>query len=358
MSSLAEATISLSALQHNFSIVKEAAPTSKIMAVIKADAYGHGAVKCAYALDAADAFAVARIEEAIELRQNGIQKNIIILSGIHSTEDLVLCEKHNFQAVIHGEETLKMAVNINKPLAIWLKFDTGMHRLGFDCTQKSYAAIQDALQQAKHLHVVGILSHLASAEQPDAGQNTLQKHSFNDAQAHFPSAQTSLCNSAGILWHPSAHYHWVRPGIMLYGANPGNISDHHTQQLISVMSLQAKVIHVNDIKAGESVGYNGMWTAPQASKIATISIGYADGYPRHAKQGTPVEINGQLFPLVGRVSMDLITVDISHSTVKTGDVASLWGRQIKAETIASYANTISYDLFTGITQRVTRRYIP
>ncbi len=354
MNSLAWADISLTALKSNLAIAKQAAPNAKIMAVIKADAYGHGAVNAAQALSASDAFAVARIEEGIQLRNHGINHVIIVLSGANTRDDFETCHQQQLQAVIHSTQSLDIALHHpGNPLKIWLKIDTGMHRLGLN--GDDFLQALKAIQSSKHLELMGVMSHLANAELLDNPANDQQQRLFDRLSTGLTTR--SLANSAGLLFHPATHHEWVRPGIMLYGSNPAEEENAFTRQLKPVMTLKSRVIHLKTIAQGERVGYNGIWQADKESRIATIAIGYADGYPRHASNGTPVLINGKTYPLAGRVSMDLITVDVSSGGVNVGDEVTLWGEGLSANQIAKHANTISYELFTGITNRVKKIYI-
>ena len=348
--SLTTATISLPALRNNLAVARRAAPASNIMAVIKADAYGHGLCPVADALMAhSDALAVARIEEAITLREHGIDLPLVILSGIHNTEALAACRQFRLQPVIHRLSMLKALARLPAAVPYWLKVDTGMHRLGL---------AMDELAQLATLPpgCIGIMSHMADAELPDHPGNRQQAQQFLQMCSRWPQLAKSLANSATLLLHPALQHQWVRPGIMLYGANPGSINTPATDQLQAAMRLQSTVIATRPVTAGERVGYNGLWQASRDSRIATVAIGYADGYPRHAPAGTPVWINGRQYPLAGRVSMDLITVDVTDGAVREGDSVELWGEHIAATTVAGMAGTISYALFTGVTQRVPRIY--
>lgn len=344
------ATISLAAIKHNLSVVRRYAPNSRIFAILKANAYGHGLVPVARALDQADAFAVARIDEGVELRQH-TGKDIIVLSGCSGAINLQLCAQNRLQPVIHNLGDWQLLKQYLPELAYWLKVDTGMHRLGLSAQEfQTILASDDQL-------CLGVISHLSDAEQLDCDQTAKQIQQFEQLLQSASTLPASLANSAGILYHPNAHFDWVRPGIMMYGLSPKNDDSETATQLQAAMSLQAKVVAIHEIAAGESVGYNGRWQAAKNSRIATIAIGYADGYPRHAKDGTPVWINGKTYPLAGKVSMDLITVDVTGGAVSVGDVAELWGQNLSANTVAEWADTISYQLLTGVSQRVARHYL-
>lgn len=353
MSTRAWVDISLPAARHNLRIARMAAPASQVMAVIKANGYGHGATHMADALHDSDAFAVARVSEGIELRHHGVSKPIVILSGSHDREDLAACAEYHLQPVLHSLESCQLLKPIPLSQGVWLKVDTGMHRLGM--TPAEFAQSIDFLRHISQ-PITGVMSHLASSEQPGNPSNQIQLDLFQRACQPMAINTRSLANSGGILLHPQTHLEWVRPGIMLYGSNPGTVETALSRQLQPVMTLKSRVIMLKTLKPGESTGYNGIWTASRQSTIATVAIGYADGYPRHAPNGTPVLINGQYWPLAGRVSMDLITVDVTGSNVKAGDEVTLWGEGLAANLVAGHAQTISYDLFTGVTERVKRIY--
>lgn len=347
--SLVTATIRTEALRHNLAIARQAAPHSRIMAVIKANAYGHGAVEVASALSAADAFAVARLEEALQLRESGISQPIVVLSEMLDAEKIEACAQHSLQAVIHdtaGVETVVAASDITA-ITIWLKVDTGMHRLGIppgDCDR-----VYGQLTACPHVNEVGVMTHFSSADEKETAATESQINRFAEATSTLGATQKSLANSAAVLAWKHSHADWVRPGIMLYGADPLPRATDLSSQLHPVMQLQSRVIAVHEIDAGESVGYNGIWKSVRRSRIGTVACGYADGYPRHARNGTPVLVDGETVPLVGRVSMDMITVDLTgHPNAGVGSVVLLWGEELPAERVAEGAATIPYQLFTAV----------
>jgi alanine racemase len=347
--SLVTATIRTEALRHNLAIARKAAPNSNIMAVIKANAYGHGAVEAAKALAQANAFAVARIEEALSLRQADIDKPIVILSELLDTERVEACAEHGFQPVVHdtaGVEAILAAPGLHQ-MVVWLKVDTGMHRLGIspdDCDQ-----VYGQLSACPHVSEVRLMTHFSSADEDEDTATEDQMERFSQATANLSGIGRSLANSAAILSHKQSHAEWVRPGIMLYGADPLPTANDLSSQLRPVMQLQSRVIAVREIEAGEGVGYNETWRSDRRSRIGTIAFGYADGYPRHARNGTPVVVDGKTVPLVGRVSMDMITVDLTdHPDTRVGSVVLLWGDGLPAERVAEYADTIPYQLFTSV----------
>lgn len=353
MSQLAWAEISLDAIRHNFQYLAKQAAPGKLMAVIKADAYGHGSQAIAEALSAqCEMFAVARIKEAIALKDAGIQHDITVLSGCITTEHFTLCAQHKLIPCVYNLTGLAAAKAVNKPLNIWLKVDTGMHRLGLDNNELKIA-LNNPHEQ---LTVFGIMSHLACADTPSVQKNKSQHEEFNKLFKQYGLKNSSINNSASLLEKNNTKHNWHRAGIALYGINPKG--KEKLTDLKPAMQLKSRVIHIQKINKGETVGYGETWQAKKESTIATIAIGYADGYPRHAKNGTPVMINQQHFPLAGRVSMDLITVDISDakSEVKIGEEVTLWGEGLPCEIIAEHCQSIAYELLSQVNKRVVRAY--
>jgi alanine racemase len=347
------ALISRSAQVHNLNLVKSLAPQSRVLAMIKADAYGHGLPGTAKALaDSADAFGVARLEEALLLRAALPDSRIVLMSEIANAACLSQCAEHKFDICLHDAAGIEQLLQLElpRPLNIWLKLDTGMHRLGVSDDQ--IAAWIQRLQSHQNCRQLITLSHFACADSDEA--MTRQQISTFDTLVNDQLCEQSLANSAAIMHYPDCHRDWVRPGIMLYGANPMGGNSH--PQLRPVMQLLAPVLSVRDIKAGESVGYGARWHARHDSRIATIGIGYGDGYSRHAPNGTPVFLAGAHCPLVGTVSMDMITIDISEhphrDTITPGTQAELWGPNNPVECVATHGDTISYTLLTGVSPRV------
>lgn len=348
----ARAFVNLPALKHNLSYVQSCAPNSKVLAVIKANGYGHGIVRVAHQLSRADAFGVASIDEAMLLRQKGFLHRILLLEGLFSEAEIPVVIQNRLDLVIHSEYQLDWLLGrkINGLMNVWVKIDTGMHRLGFDCQQLS--AIIAKLERSTNDFNIHIMSHFASADEEaeTAKQFTQQQLDQFQTITQSYSYSKSLANSAGLLCYPESHYNWVRPGICLYGA--GQLTAEN--KLKAVMQLESKIIAIKTIQVGEYVGYGNSWQAQRKSLIGVIAIGYGDGYPRHAKTGTPVLINGQRAPLIGRVSMDMITVDLTDyiDIPELGDKAILWGDLLSVDEVASHADTIGYELLCGITQRV------
>ena len=356
MTRATRAVIDLAALKHNLQISRQVAPHSKHMAIIKAHAYGHGMVRIAQALDEADAFGVAIIEEAIPLREAGISKPILLLEGINAEPDLTLVRAYSLDCVIHHESQLKLLESTTgDPINVWLKIDTGMHRLGFKPEQAM--AVYERLQNCEVVkQVVAVMTHLANADDLADDFTRQQIQLFNESVTSC-GATRSIANSAGILAWPASHCDWVRPGIMLYGVNPFVAGTQTSYELRPVMTLQSELIAVNRFKKGDQVGYGGTWTCPEDMSVGVVAIGYGDGYPRHAPSGTPVLVNGRRVQLIGRVSMDMVTVDLRQQVAaKPGDPVILWGPGLPVEEVAECAGTIAYELLCSVTNRVQFEY--
>lgn len=353
----ATATIDLPALVHNFFAIKKIAPSSKILAVLKANAYGHGLERIAKALPQADAFGVARIDEALALRAGGVVKPLVLLEGFFTGDDLAVLAVNNLQTIVHHEEQLRAIehAKLDRPLKVWLKVDTGMHRLGIYPEQ--FDVFYQRLKLSPNVqNDIVIMSHLGCADDRSNGSTEQQLALFDSLSSSFPN-EKSMANSAGILAWPKSHYQWIRPGLMLYGISPLVNSDPIVSPVLPVMTLQASLIAIKQINANEKVGYGGNWQSTHKTTIGVIAIGYGDGYPRHAPNGTPVLLNGRRVPMVGRVSMDMITVDLGPKpTDKVGDVATLWGKDLAVTEIADYATTIPYELLCNISRRVQTQY--
>ena len=346
--------LDLSALRHNVRRVREYAPESKLMAVIKANAYGHGMIRVAKHLqEETDAFAVARIDEAINLRKAKVKGRILVLQGFSHADELSVFQDYQLEVVIHSvaQVAILESLNLQNTLTVWLKIDTGMNRLGIPPNQ--FALILSRLEQCSSVHVpIRFMTHFANADDVQDEKTLQQLQLFNNTINHY-SGEKSSANSAGLIAWPAARQDWVRPGLMLYGASPLLAKTAIQLDLLPVMNLYSRIITIKQVKTGQAVGYGGSWVAKQDSLIGIVSIGYGDGYPRYAKQGTPVLINNKRVPLIGRVSMDMITVDLTGSVdVKPGDKVKLWGDGLPVEEIAAWADTIPYTLLCGITQRV------
>ena len=347
-------TIDHAALRQNLERVRQAAPNSAIWAVIKADAYGHGMERVAATLRDVDGFAVARLDEALRLRADNITKPILILEGVHTADELRVASEAQLQIVLHHASQLEIfsVVDLATPISVWLKLDTGMHRLGFSVDE--FEPIRLQLQQIPGVGEIAMMTHLANADDRSDPATEEQLALFNKI-ATGSGGLLSSANSAGLLGFPASHHDWVRPGIMLYGASPFSGTTGLQQGLKPVMTLRSSLISVKQLQKGDRIGYSGTYTCPETMPIGVVGIGYGDGYPRHAKAGTPVLVNGQRLPLIGRVSMDMITVDLRQQPhAQVGDSVILWGDGLPAEQIAELSNTIAYQLFCGITNRVRR----
>ena len=353
MTLAAYAVLDLDAVGHNLSKVRDIAPNAKIMAVIKANGYGHGLLHMAAALQQVDAFAVARVDEGIRLRKAGFNNRITVLEGFTGVEELKELLHYQLDTVVHSSPQLGIleAGKEQGQISVWLKLDTGMNRLGFKAKEFS-SAYQRLSQCALVKQPISLMTHFASADDVSDDQTLKQINLFNETVAGF-SGERSLANSAGILgWEPSLS-DWVRPGVMLYGISPFPDSTANQLGLKPVMALHSRLIAVKQIETGDTVGYSGSWICQKPTTLGVAAIGYGDGYPRHAKAGTPVLVNGQRVPLIGRVSMDMITVDLENQPdAKPGDPVTLWGEGLPVEEIAHWADTIPYTLVCGVTQRV------
>lgn len=351
-----QAIINLSAVKNNYNQIANLAPHSQTIAVIKANAYGHGAIELAKSLHSlVPAFAVAFVDEAIALRMAGITLPILILEGPLNKEDFELAKQYNFWLMLHNTKQVSWLTQFRPTYKekLWLKIDTGMNRLGF--TPEYAQNVIDNLTNVQKENLV-ICSHFSNADDIDNPKTQVQIACLKVIAKKY-SCQFSLANSAGIINWPQSHANFNRLGIALYGANP-TTNKSMPIKLTPVMTLQSTVIALRKVKLGESVGYGETWQAKQDAVIATIAIGYADGYPRNAQAGTPVFINNQLAPLAGCVSMDMITVDVTNvANVDLGDVVELWGENLNIEIVAKHMNTINYELLTRVSERVPKIYI-
>jgi alanine racemase len=347
------ATIHLSALRENLRRVRELAPGARVMAVVKADGYGHGLERVARALEGADAFGVAGIADGQRLRAAGVSQRIVVLSGLDEPGDLAEMRRLRLDSVVHNDAQIEAlaADRDPRPLRVWLKLDTGMHRLGFapERAREVFARLR-ALPSVDR--DIALMTHFANSDVFDDALTTHQIERFERSVSGL-DGERSLSNSAGILGWPEAQGQWVRAGGALYGISvvAGKIGADFGFR--PAMTLATKLIAVNRVRKGERIGYAATWEAPEDMNVGVAAIGYGDGYPRHAGAGAPVLVNGARANLVGRVSMDLITLDLrGHAHAKVGDPVVLWGRGLPVEEIAQHADTIGYDLTCGITRRV------
>ncbi|MFT2090711.1 alanine racemase [Paraglaciecola sp. 2405UD69-4] len=358
MSRPAKIYVDLDALKANYKLAQTLAPNSSTIAVVKADAYGHGSVEISKALQSSvEMFAVSCLEEALTLRQAGIEKPILLLEGCFSADEIPIASEHNCQIVIHNQEQIEALENaaIHRPMPVWLKIDTGMHRLGF--APEALQRVYSQLQRCQQVSNIVLMSHFSHADDLASTSAQRQINMFEQCldTIHTKDIPISLANSAAILARPNSHGDWNRAGIMLYGLSPFLEPQKYADKLQAVMSFESSIIAVRWINAGESVGYGDTWTAKRRSLIATIAVGYGDGYPRTAKSGTPVLVNHQRVCLVGRVSMDLISVDVTDlKEAKVGDHVELWGKNLSANEVAKWAGTIGYELVTRMPKRAQR----
>lgn len=363
MNYTAIATINLDHLRHNLKCIQAKLPNKKILAMIKSNAYGHGLVEIARTLNV-DALGVATIGEALQLRAAGIDKKIVVMRGFMTQEELTLFLRDPaLIACCHDQQQLmlleKHVFLASDRLHIWLKLDTGMHRLGFDCH-----AFSEIYARFMRLSVIQkpfvICSHLADADNIVSDFTRAQLALF-EKSTRESSFEKSILNSAGIVAYPDYAHEWIRPGLMLYGISPFAVNDPRNNLMKDfrpVMTFSSKLIAIKHIKKGDKVGYSCRFTAPHDMKIGIVGMGYGDSYPRQSKNGTPVLIRGQRCPIVGRVSMDMITVDISHvDHAAIEDTVILWSEDLLVSEIAQRANTISHELLCHLTGRVFSVYL-
>lgn len=363
MSRAARAVIDLDALRHNLQRARAVNSEARQFPVIKADAYGHGLLPVAQALAKhADGFAVASIDEALLLREAGIDQPILLLEGFFDADELANIQQSRLDIVVHHAqqldalERLSTQQDISTAINVWLKVDTGMHRLGF-AVEEVPAAWQrlcacEAVNQPPRL-----MTHLACADDFHNAATQQQIELFNSVLPEV-NTERSIANSAGILGWMASHADIDRPGIMLYGVSPFLDETGAARRLRPVMTLCSELIAVKHCRAGDTVGYGASWLCPEDMPVGVVAMGYGDGYPRHASAGTPVLVNGVEVPLIGRVSMDMICVDLrGQPDARVGDAVVLWGEGLPAETVANAAGTIAYELFCGVTARVPREYL-
>lgn len=353
MSRPGKVVIHLAAFRHNLSLVKELAPGRRVMAVVKADAYGHGLVRAAGALKNADSFGVACLEEAEQLRAAGLDHPVVLLEGPFAANELVRVAALGLEIVVHHEEQLRMLELARLPaqVKVWLKVDTGMHRLGFapEDLPGVWQRLQDCAGVAPD---VVLISHMANASNRDSALVRQQLASF-DAVAGSLVAPCSMANSAGILQWPDSHYDYVRPGLMLYGVSPMDDTVAADHGLRPVMSLESRLISVKNLKRGDAVGYGATWSCPEDMPVGIVAAGYGDGFPRHAGSGTPVIVDGVRSQIVGNASMDMLCVDLRpRPQARVGDPVQLWGDQLPVEEVAKHAGTIPYELLCGVQPRL------
>lgn len=351
------ARIDLEALRRNYQTACERAGGARVMAVVKADGYGHGIGPVASALNSlVPKFAVACLEEAVAIRESGLEQPVVLLQGVHAGSDLAECAQHDFEPVLHSVQQLEWLEDSDQIPAHWLKVNSGMNRLGFHPDELAgVMARLEAMNASERL--VGFVTHFACADDAESTMTAEQTSVFGQATAPWPGLMKSVGNSAAHFLADQPLYDWSRPGIMLYGGSPVIGKTGPDLGLEPAMSLEAPLISTRVVRAGESVGYGAGWVADQDTRMGMVAIGYGDGYPRHAGTNTPAAINGQRIRLIGRVSMDMLAVDLTGAPeAREGDSVELWGQTVSVDEVAACAGTISYELLTGITARVTRQY--
>jgi len=361
------ASISQSALQHNLAVVNQHAPNSKVMAVIKANGYGHGLLNVAHALNAADGFAVLSVNEAIELREAGFEQTILLLEGVFDAQELSTVAAFRVNVVVHSTAQIEMLerASLTKPIDIHLKVNTGMNRLGF--APKDYLAAFQRVSACKNVAGITLMTHFATADEDAGIASALQLFRQTTqpilCDVNYP---ISLANSATILRFPEAHSDWVRSGIMLYGSSPmGGVPASH-YDLKPVMSLTSEIISIQTLQAGESVGYGRLFTASKTTRVGIVACGYADGYPRHAGQypvgdtvkSVPIAVCGKMTRTLGRVSMDMLFCDLTDiPEANIGAPVEMWGNQVSVDAVAEASGTVSYELLCAVAPRVPIKVI-
>lgn len=352
-----EATIDQAALAHNLAVARHRAAGSRVYAVVKADAYGHGLSNLGRAFDAADALAVACMDEAQEVREIMPERQVLVLEGVFSGAELSQARQRHFELVVHAPWQLRMLEKegVEGIERVWLKFDTGMHRLGFPPAMASRLRERlGALGVARP----GIMTHLACADEPERDETREQLQALDEIRVVFPDSPISSANSAGVLLHPSTHGDWVRPGLMLYGVSPLPGGDGEELGLRPAMTLSARLMAIQDVAGGGRVGYGATWQAPRDCRIGIVSIGYGDGYPWRDHGVGHVVIRGKQVPLAGRISMDMLGVDLTTlPESRAGDEVVLWGPELPVEQVARAVDTSPYELVCRVSRRVPRHSI-
>ena len=367
MSFGARALIRLGALEHNLDVLRGVAPGARVMAVIKANAYGHGLVPVARHLEAADSLAVARLPEALLLRESGIDKPIVLLAGVSTEDELRVAFARGFELVVHDIAQVEMLERAGESRGtVWMKFDTGMNRLGFP--PDSAPALRQRLEAAVAVRDLRLMTHFASADELDNTVTRTQLEAFAPVSRGFPGA-VSIANSPASLGWPQVidaraelgfdGDFWIRPGISLFGISPFADRTGSELGLKPVMQFEARLIAVKPLHAGARVGYKGAYVCEQDTTLGIVAAGYGDGYTRHFRSGTPVLLNGRRVSLIGNVSMDMCAVDLGPgATDRVGDIATLWGDDLPVEEVAPWADAIPYELVCGVMNREDSEIVP
>ena len=346
--------LNIRALKSNYDYIQGVCATAKVIAVIKSEAYGHGLLRVAKALENADGFAVACISEGIALRRAGIIKKIIVLQGGHESQDIELARDYNLTLVVHCQRQLDSLQQSNQQgIEWWIKFDSGMHRLGFHWSEHK-SVVPKILNLRGITNPPVLMSHFCCADS-DKEYTQRQLKIFDEICACYEKEglQTSIANSAAALDLPQSHKDWVRVGLSIYGVAPKNISIKHKRKLKPVMHLTAPVIAIRDFKKGDRLGYHGEYVCKKKTQTAIVGVGYGDGYPWHAISGTPVWLSDKRCHIAGHVSMDMITVDTTGVDIVVGDSAELWGEHILVTEVAEHASTIPYELLCAVSSTAT-----
>ncbi len=355
-----QASISHSALQHNLNVVKQYAPHSKIMSVVKANGYGHGLINVAHGLNATDGFAVLGLSEAIDLREAGFEQTILLLEGVFSNDEVKLASSFGVDIVVHSTPQLEMLerAKLVRPISVHLKMNTDMNRLGF--VPSEYLSVFNRLKACKNIAEITLMTHFATADENVGIAEPLQRFQNTVKGLNRP---LSLANSAAILRHPEAHAQevnnsWVRPGIMLYGATPVSGTPASTFGLKYAMQFTSEIIAVQTIEKGECVGYGNRFTATKKTRVGVVACGYADGYPRHSPSGTPIAVASKLTQTLGRVSMDMLFCDLTDAPeVNIGAPVELWGNLVPVDAVAEVSGTVGYELLCAVSPRVPMRVV-
>jgi len=351
------ARIDLQALRDNYALARKLAGSARTMAVVKADGYGHGIRPVALALaEMAPKYAVACLEEALAIRDAGLRQPVVLLQGIHEEKDLADCHSQDFEPVLHSEAQLQWLAQCRERPLFWLKVNSGMNRLGFRPAElPGVMAAIDAMGAGPRM--LGFVTHFACADDRSSSRTDEQTACFVEGTAAWPDRMRSVGNSAAHFLPGQPLFDWSRPGIMLYGGSPTLGKTGPELGLRPVMTLEAPLMSTRVVRAGEAVGYGSAWVAEQDTLMGMVAIGYGDGYPRHAGTGTPAAVGGRRIRLIGRVSMDMLAVDLTNAPeARAGDRVELWGGTVSVDEVATCAGTISYELMTGITARVPREY--
>jgi alanine racemase len=354
------ANVNLTALQHNCDVIRKTAPRSKILAVVKSNAYGHGIVPVAQAVDSkVDAFGLAWLNEAIRIKESGVTKPLLLLKGVLTQGDLLCANSYGLDMVVHNFHQIELIEKtaLHNPFKVWLKIDTGMHRLGFQ-PQDVAAAYQRLMKHPKIIKPLCLMTHFSDADDTNNAKTAGQIELFNRIVTDLKlEGEKCLANSGGTVGWPQAHTDWVRSGILMYGASPMLGSTGKKLGLKPAMTMVTKILSIQHLTKGAQIGYGSTWSCPEDMPVGLVNAGYGDGYPRNAPSGTPLLINSVRCPLIGRVSMDIMSVDLRPCPqAKIGDEVILWGEGLPIEEVAHGANTVAYELFCHITQRVCFKY--